>query len=118
MTKQYSKSLCKLLPKDENVKEIVARNKNILETYDFTTVLNTIQQKFNRIQTISTEKRDIAIAARLIHCIYEDDKISNALYDDLDNKLVTILKEDFGYDVEIKGFGGGFFETRYLVFHL
>lgn len=43
MKKQYDKSKCKLLPKDKNVEEIIARNNNLLNTYDFTPVLNAIQ---------------------------------------------------------------------------
>lgn len=39
MKKQYDKSKCKLLSKDLNVEEIIARNKSVLSTYDFTTVL-------------------------------------------------------------------------------
>lgn len=118
MNKQYDESKCKLVSKDENVEAIMYRNKNILATYDFTTVLNAIQQKFDRVQTLSGDKGVMSISTRLIHCVYEEDKISNSLYDGLDNKLVAILKEDFGYDVEIKGFGGALFETQYLVFHL
>lgn len=55
MKKQYDKSKCKLLSKDLNVEEIFARNKSVLASYDFTTVLNAIQQKFNRMQGFPCE---------------------------------------------------------------
>lgn len=83
MKKQYDKSKCKLLAKDKNVEEIVARNKSVL-----------------------------------IHAVYEDDKVSGNLYDKLDDKLLTILRDDFGYECEIQNFGGSFFGSYYLVIYL
>ena len=118
MKKQYDKSKCKLLSKDLNVEEIIARNKSVLSTYDFTTVLNAIQQKFNRMQGFPSEERKMSIGMRLIHAVYEDDKISSNLYDKLDNKLLTILRDDFGYECEIQNFGGSLFGSYYLVIHL
>jgi len=55
---------------------------------------------------------------RLIHAVYEEDKISGNLYDKLDNKLLTILRDDFGYECEIQNFGGSFFGSYYLVIYL
>ena len=118
MEKQYDKSKCKLLSKDLNVEEIIARNKSVLASYDFTTVLNAIQQKFNRMQGFPSEERKMSIGMRLIHAVYEDDKVSNNLYDKLDNKLLAILRDDFGYECEIQNFGGSFFGSYYLVIHL
>ena len=118
MKKQYDKSKCKLLSKDLNVEEIIARNKSVLSNYDFTTVLNAIQQKFNRMQGFPSEECKMSIGMRLIHAVYEDDKISSNLYDKLDNKLLTILRDDFGYECEIQNFGGSFFGSYYLVIYL
>lgn len=65
MNKQYDKNKCKLLSKDKNVEEIVARNKSVLASYDFTTVLNSIQQKFNRMQGFPSEERKMSMGMRL-----------------------------------------------------
>ena len=42
MKKYYTTKTCKLLSKSENIKAIDNRNKEILESYDFTKVLNKI----------------------------------------------------------------------------
>lgn len=60
----------------------------------------------------------MSLSMRYIHSLYEFDKISTVLYDALDDKLMAILKEDFGYDAKIKSFGGTIFDSQFLVLYL
>ncbi len=117
MKKYYMTKTCKLLSKSENIKAIDDRNKEILDSYDFTKVLNKIQSSIDKVQGLS-ESGTLQLSMRLLHSVYEEDGISGKLYKNLDRQLIRILHDDFDYNAEIENIGGSFFGSYYLILDL
>ena len=117
MKKYYTTKTCRLLKRSENIKAIEDRNKEILDTYDFTKVLNRIQSSIDKVQVLS-ESGSLQLSMRLVHSVYEEDKISGKLYENLDQQLLRILYDDFDYNAEIENVGGSLFGLYYLVLDL
>lgn len=117
MKKYYTTKTCKLLSKSENIKAIDNRNKEILESYDFTKVLNKIQSSIDKVQVLS-ESGSLQLSMRLLYSVYEEDGISGKLYENLDQQLIRILHDDFDYDAKIENVGGSFFGSYYLILDL
>ena len=117
MKKRYTTATCRLLKRSENIKAIDNRNKEILESYDFTKVLNRIQKSIDNVQVLA-ESGTLQLSMRLIHSIYEEDGISGKLYENLDQQLIHILHDEFNYDAEIENIGGSFFGSYYLILDL
>lgn len=117
MKKQYDYTRCLLESKQDNITNIMNRNKEVLNDYNFTNALNKIQSAINKMQSLPKSGK-ISIRTPYIHTIYENDGVSSLLYDELDKQLIRILHDDFGYTASIENFDGAFFGIYYLVLDL
>lgn len=117
MKKQYDYTRCLLESKQDNITNIMNRNKEVLNDYNFTNALNKIQSTINKMQSLPKSGK-ISIRTPYIHTIYEKDGVSSLLYDELDKQLIRILHDDFGYAASIENFDGAFFGIYYLVLDL
>lgn len=86
-----------LLNANQNRSAIINRYNNVVENYDLSKIFSMIQKGFDRVMTNEGSNMGVRISKSRLLNIFDGDNIPAKYHDLVLDRLIKILKEDYGY---------------------
>ena len=81
----------------QNRSAITSRYNDVVKNYSFSNIFSMIQRGFDKITTNDDSNMGVRISKGRLTRIFEQDGIPDKYHDMVLNRLIKILKEDYGY---------------------